>query len=85
MRDQNNFSVSASSGCGCGCGCITLIATILVLYALWFGLPVNEKKWNIDIFPPRIWDMNYQKNNVQAMPPNIENKTEEGIRSIEKN
>lgn len=41
-----------------GCGCASVIITILVLWALWFGLPTPWGKFNIDIFPPRIWDMN---------------------------
>lgn len=36
-------------------GAITL--TILVVTALWFGLPVGDKRWNVDIFPPKVWDM----------------------------
>ena len=43
---------------GGGCGCVGLVVFILVFWAIFFGLPINEKKWNIDIFPPRIWDMN---------------------------
>ena len=43
---------------GCGCGCVSWIVFILVIWALWFGLPVGRRKWNIDVFPPRIWDMN---------------------------
>ena len=52
---------------GCGClGCIVqlfvclvpLTGFVLVITALFFGLPVGDKKWNIDIFPPRVWDMN---------------------------
>ena len=53
MSDDNS-----SGGC---CGCVGIIITIFVLWALFFGLPINDKKWNIDIFPPRIWDMNLQK------------------------
>ena len=41
-----------------GCGCFSLILTILALSALWFGLPTPWGKFNIDIFPPRIWEMN---------------------------
>jgi len=42
-----------------GCSCGGIIITILVLWALWFGLPFpGGHKYNIDIFPPRIWDMN---------------------------
>ena len=52
MSDNNS-----GSG-GTGCGCVSLIIFILVFWALWFGLPIGSNKWNIDIFPPRIWDMN---------------------------
>ncbi len=38
----------------CGCGCFGMILTILVLWALWFGLPVPGGVLNIDIFPPAI-------------------------------
>ena len=45
----------SSGGTGCG-GCLL---TILLLWALWFGLPwPGGAKYNIDIFPPRVWDMN---------------------------
>jgi hypothetical protein len=54
--------IDAPGGCSCGCGCFVIIAhlvmALLVLTALWFGLPIEDKKWNIDLFPPRIWDMN---------------------------
>ena len=44
------MSETRSSGCGCG----GTILTILVLWALWFGLPTPWGKFNIDIFPPAI-------------------------------
>jgi hypothetical protein len=50
--------VSESENVSCGCGCVPLIITILFLWALWFGLPTPWGKYNIDIFPPRIWEMN---------------------------
>lgn len=40
----------------CG-GCVTLIIEVLILWALWFGLPTPWGRLNIDIFPPRIWNM----------------------------
>lgn len=43
---------------GGGCGCVSLIVFILIMWALFFGLPIGSHRWNIDIFPPRIWDMN---------------------------
>jgi len=36
------------------CGCLTMILTILALWALWFGLPTPWGTFNIDIFPPQI-------------------------------
>ena len=45
---------------------MTIIVAILVFWALFFGLPINEKKWKIDIFPPRIWDMNDEVNKPKA-------------------
>jgi len=50
--------MSDSHDANCG-GCFSAILTILVLWALWFGLPMpGGHKYNVDIFPPRIWDMN---------------------------
>jgi hypothetical protein len=66
-----------SSDGGDGCGCVSLIITILVLTALWFGLPVGEKKWNIDIFPPRIWDMNADQNEKKEAEEKVEEKKDE--------
>jgi hypothetical protein len=48
------MSESTSSSDGGGCGCLTLILTILALWALWFGLPVPGGVLNIDIIPPAI-------------------------------
>ena len=45
---SNNENVSV------GCGCLPLILTILVLWALWFGLPTSWGTLDIDIFPPAI-------------------------------
>jgi len=39
---------------GGGCGCVTTILAILVLWALFFGLTVNGKTLDIDIFPPAV-------------------------------
>jgi hypothetical protein len=72
------------TNCSGGCGCVTLIATILVLWALWFGLPINDKKWNIDIFPPRIWDMNAPENQPSIpVPPPIVKTTAPVVEFIE--
>ena len=56
--------MSEIEGCGgcCGCGCVSFIVSsilfLFLIWALWFGLPVGRNKWNINVFPPRIWDMN---------------------------
>jgi hypothetical protein len=55
--------MSENSGGNCGCGCAGIVITILVLWSLCFGLTVGESRWNIDILPPRIWDMNATHNN----------------------
>jgi len=47
-------SERSESGSGGGCGCVSFIATILTLWALWFGLPTPWGVFNIDIFPPAI-------------------------------
>ena len=39
---------------GGGCGCVTLVIAILLFWSIFFGLPVGDKKYNIDIFPPAI-------------------------------
>ena len=69
---------NSSSGGGGGCGCVSIIVLILVLWALWFGLPINDKKWNIDIFPPRIWDMNDKVNQPTAEDAEAEVPAEKG-------
>lgn len=38
-----------------GCGCFQLILTILVLSALWFGLPTPWGIFEIDLLPPGIY------------------------------
>lgn len=35
-----------------------MVITLFFFWSLFFGLPIGEHKWNIDIIPPRIWDMN---------------------------
>lgn len=54
MSDSDSGS---SGGCGCG-GCVMLIVFIFLVTAIGWGVPIGDKKWNIDIFPPRIWNMN---------------------------
>lgn len=51
------MSDKTTVNCGGGCGCLSLILGILILWALWFGLPTPWGKYNVDIFPPRIWIM----------------------------
>lgn len=50
--------MSESSSSSSGCGCVGLIVLILVVTALFWGLPTPWGKFNLDLFPPRIWDMN---------------------------
>ena len=51
--------MSESSSGGCNCSCIGLTIVLFFFWALWFGVPIpGGKKINIDIFPPKIWDMN---------------------------
>jgi hypothetical protein len=38
-----------------GCGCYSLILTILVLSALFFGLPTPWGIFEIDLLPPGIY------------------------------
>ena len=44
----------SNGGGSVGCGCVSIIIFILVMWALFFGLPINDKVLNIDIFPPKI-------------------------------
>jgi hypothetical protein len=38
-----------------GCpGCGSFVVTVLILWALWFGLPTPWGTFNTDIFPPQI-------------------------------
>jgi hypothetical protein len=46
-----------SSTDGAGCGCVSIILAVILFTMLWFGLPTPWGKLNLDIFPPRIWDM----------------------------
>lgn len=48
------MSENNTSTVGCGCGCGSLILTILVLWALFFGLATPWGTYNIDLFPPQI-------------------------------
>ena len=53
MSEENN-KVSVD-GCGCGCGgCLMFIIFVFLFWAICFGLSINGKILNIDIFPPKI-------------------------------
>jgi len=52
------MSSDGTNGASGGCGCVGIVLFILIFWSMFFGLPVGDKKWNIDIFPPQIWDMN---------------------------
>ena len=57
-------------GCSCG-GCIMLIVFFFMVVAIGWGLPIGKRKWNVDIWPPRIWDMNEEveeKKPVEGVP-----------------
>ena len=54
MSNKTNIQLGSSDG---GCGCLSLIIFILVVTMIGWGLPTPWGKFNIDIFPPRIWDM----------------------------
>ena len=47
------MSKSSSGGCGCG-GLLVLVVFIFFVYAWIWGVPIGDKVWNIDIFPPAI-------------------------------
>ena len=50
------------------CGCIPVVIFILFIWLMFFGLPMpGGHKYNIDIFPPRIWDMN-EVRSMEAVP-----------------
>lgn len=43
------------SGGSCSCGCLPLILTLLVLYALIWGLPTSWGTLELDLLPPGIY------------------------------
>ena len=49
--------MSDNSSNGNGCGCASVIISILLIWALWFGLPTPWGTFNIDLFPPGIRDV----------------------------
>lgn len=56
MSDTEKVSI----GCN-GCGCVSLILFVFLVWSLFFGLPTPWGKINIDIFPPKIWNMDVEK------------------------
>jgi len=48
----------SDEGSGGGCSCVGIVLFILVFWAMFIGLPIGKNRYNIDIFPPRIWEMN---------------------------
>jgi hypothetical protein len=46
---------------GCGCGCVSTVALFLLVWWIAVGIPVDGRKWNLDLFPPRIWDVNQER------------------------
>ena len=53
------MSNEKSGGCCAGISCPAIIIAILFWWMVLVGLPTpGGHKYNIDIFPPRIWDMN---------------------------
>lgn len=55
-EQEQAMSNSSRDGCG-GCGCVSLIIFLFLITALWWGLPTPWGTFNIDLFPPRIWQM----------------------------
>jgi len=69
---ENDSSNKSNSSSGCGCfGCISVVMFILMVTAMGWGLSIGKHKWNIDIFPPRIWDMN---DKVETVEETVEEK-----------
>lgn len=46
---ENKIEVS-----GGGCGCVSIVVFILLFWSIFFGLPIGDKVYNVDIFPPAI-------------------------------
>jgi hypothetical protein len=70
------MSDNSSSSAG-GCGCVSFVIFVLVITALFWGLPIGSSKWNIDIFPPRIWDMNEKPEDSTKEPSASTNEKEQ--------
>lgn len=51
------MSDSSSSG---SCSCLEFVLTMLVIWAVWFGLPTPWGTYNIDIIPPAIREVSGQ-------------------------
>ena len=78
MSEDNNSS-SASCGCG-GCGgCVMFVIFIFMVTAIGWGVSIGKHKWNIDIFPPRVWDMNEQVEETKTEPVVTEPETPDTV------
>ena len=88
MSEENSNS---NSSCGCGCGgCITFVLFIFMVAAIGWGVTIGKHKWNIDIIPPRIWDMNDEAQKPaseiakdKAEPKKVEETTETELKTAE--
>jgi len=69
------MSEESSGNASGGCSCVGCVVFILMFWAIFFGLTIGDKKWNIDFFPPRIWDMNEKQ--VEETPVQPKTSTEE--------
>jgi hypothetical protein len=49
-----------------GWGCTSIIVSILLLWAVFIGLPTPWGTFNIDLLPPRIWRMDAPAPRVDA-------------------
>ena len=55
---------------------------IFMVAAIGFGVPIATHKWNIDLFPPRIWDMNDPTQNPE-LPEETEKVEETELKTEE--
>ncbi len=58
---------SSSSG-GSGCSCVGCLVFLFVFWFVFFGVSTPWGKFNIDIFPPRIWQMDKTEEPVKKEP-----------------
>jgi len=64
---QSESTSTKQVGCGCG-GCLVTIFAIIFAYLficlLRGTFEVNGQKWNLDLYPPKIWNMNEEPVNA---------------------